>query len=610
MKNIKFLVQFRQGTKAVIATTIMGIALISASGINSVNYNSSTSSVDKYIQVFASVYTTQYGATTSTTLSVRTGAGENYSSVGDMKIGTKVVMIGKTNNFYKIIYAGNTRYISAQYVKITAKPVVAVVVALAPVVVYKTQVGVSTGEGISIRTGPGTQYSWQGGFHLGEKLNILGTSGSFYKVSYSGKTGYVSKQYVKLVAAVEPTPATISKILYGVTTASVSIRTGAHINYSVQGTFANGTRINITGVAGPFYRVNYNGKTGYISNQYVKLVAAVEPTPATINKILYGVTTASVSIRTGAHINYSVQGTFANGTKIDIIGVAGTFYRVSYSGKTGYISNQYVKLVTATVDAPVVVPPVVNPATESEISTTTSFYNYSLDLLTDIQYGLKDALTDINGMWLLAEKTQIRYYADPLNAQSTEQKYQFLKLCYTDGISASEINSVVQGKGVLNQEGTVILNSCKTSNVNPAYLISHACLETGNGSSDLANGIIVTQVNGLPVIPKVVYNLFGIGAYDASPSRLGSEYAYINGWFTVEQAIVGGANWISKYYINNATNKQNTLYKMRWNPYTTGTHQYATDIGWASKQTKNIKAIMDKFTNANLYFEIPQYELK
>ncbi|MBZ9687641.1 hypothetical protein G9F72_015015 [Clostridium estertheticum] len=34
---------------------------------------------------------------------------------------------------------------------------------------------------------------------------------------------------------------------------------------------------------------------------------------------------------------------------------------------------------------------------------------------------------------------------------------------------------------------------------------------------------------------------------------------------------------------------------------------YATDIVWADKQTKNIKAIMDNFSNSNLYFDVPKY---
>ena len=66
--------------------------------------------------------------------------------------------------------------------------------------VYKNQCGVATGNGINIRTGAGIEYSWQGGFALGTKINILGTAGSFYKVRYSGITGYVSNEYVKITA--------------------------------------------------------------------------------------------------------------------------------------------------------------------------------------------------------------------------------------------------------------------------------------------------------------------------------------------------------------------------------------------------------------------------
>ncbi|MCB2301025.1 SH3 domain-containing protein, partial [Clostridium tagluense] len=124
MKNIKILTQFKQKTKVVIATTIMGIALVSVGGINNINYNGSTNSVGKYTQVFGSVYETQQGVTTGSDLSVRSGAGTNYSILGSMKIGTKISITGKTNNFYKITYGSKTGYVSAQYVKITAKPVV------------------------------------------------------------------------------------------------------------------------------------------------------------------------------------------------------------------------------------------------------------------------------------------------------------------------------------------------------------------------------------------------------------------------------------------------------------------------------------------------------
>jgi len=142
------------------------------------------------------VYKYQYGVTTASNISIRTGAGINYSVQGSLNNGTKVNILGTAGSYYKISYSGKTGFISNENVKTTAKPVVVVT----PKTVYKNQHGIATGDGISIRTGAGTQYSWQGGFALGTKINILGTAGSFYKVSYSGITGYVSNQYVKITA--------------------------------------------------------------------------------------------------------------------------------------------------------------------------------------------------------------------------------------------------------------------------------------------------------------------------------------------------------------------------------------------------------------------------
>ncbi|MGY0204270.1 hypothetical protein ACW7EJ_12280, partial [Acinetobacter soli] len=47
-------------------------------------------------------------------------------------------------------------------------------------------------------------------------------------------------------------------------------------------------------------------------------------------------------------------------------------------------------------------------------------------------------------------------------------------------------------------------------------------------------------------------------------------------------------------YVNHPTYKQTTLYKMRFNPDRPGVHQYATDIGWALKQTRRIEHVYNK----------------
>ena len=93
---------------------------------------------------------------------------------------------------------------------------------------------------------------------------------------------------------------------------------------------------------------------------------------------------------------------------------------------------------------------------------------------------------------------------------------------------------------------------------------------------------------------------------DANPNKYGSEYAYKQGWFTPEEAIVEGVKWIGENYINNPKYKQNTLYEMRWNRNVLW-HQYSTDIRWTVNQTKRLKDILDKLPSAVLEFEIPVY---
>ncbi|ECD6517482.1 mannosyl-glycoprotein endo-beta-N-acetylglucosamidase, partial [Salmonella enterica subsp. enterica] len=132
-------------------------------------------------------------------------------------------------------------------------------------------------------------------------------------------------------------------------------------------------------------------------------------------------------------------------------------------------------------------------------------------------------------------------------------------------------------KGILAGKASAFVTAANAYGINEIYLISHALLETGNGTSTLANGV---KVNG-----KTVYNMYGIGAYDGSAISSGAQYAYNAGWFTPEAAIIGGAKFIAQGYVNAG---QDTLYKMRWNPDAaekTGnaTHQYASDIGWATK---------------------------
>lgn len=213
------------------------------------------------------------------------------------------------------------------------------------------------------------------------------------------------------------------------------------------------------------------------------------------------------------------------------------------------------------------------------------------------------------GPWKNAKQEDVRAYLDPSRfSRDSKEYFQFLVLSESAGVPVNDINTkILADKGILSGKGQAFVDAAKLYNINEIYLISHALLETGNGTSTLANGVLVNQVDGQPVEPKTVYNMYGVGAYDSCPITCGAEYAYKQGWFTPEAAIIGGAQYIASKYINNPTYKQDTLYKMRWNPDNPGIHQYATDIGWAVKQVANISRLYELLDRYTLIFDIPVY---
>ncbi len=140
--------------------------------------------------------------------------------------------------------------------------------------------------------------------------------------------------------------------------------------------------------------------------------------------------------------------------------------------------------------------------------------------------------------------------------------------------------------------------------INEVYYYSHALLETGNGTSQLAKGADVmnkvvtnsnTKYHNVLVLLHMITILYVKVLKYSKPSNLR----------TVSKAIVGGAKFIGNSYVKAG---QNTLYKMRWNPAHPGTHQYATDVDWANINAKIIKGYYDKIGEVGKYFDIPQYK--
>lgn len=109
----------------------------------------------------------------------------------------------------------------------------------------------------------------------GVSVTILDASGSYYKISYDGKEGYVSSQYVQLSSGSNAnTNNNTAATGTGVTTGNINFRTGPSTSYSkVSGCskVPKNASVEILGESNGWYQVRYNGYTGYLSADYVKV---------------------------------------------------------------------------------------------------------------------------------------------------------------------------------------------------------------------------------------------------------------------------------------------------------------------------------------------------
>ncbi|HDJ6658686.1 TPA: glucosaminidase domain-containing protein [Staphylococcus aureus] len=176
--------------------------------------------------------------------------------------------------------------------------------------------------------------------------------------------------------------------------------------------------------------------------------------------------------------------------------------------------------------------------------------------------------------------------------ESNTQCYQMLNLGKYQGISVSALNKILKGKGTLDGQGKAFAEACKKNNINEIYLIAHAFLESGYGTSNFASG------------RYGAYNYFGIGAFDNDPDYA-MKFAKNKGWTSPAKAIMGGASFVRKDYINKG---QNTLYRIRWNPKNPATHQYATAIEWCQHQASTIAKLYKQIGLKGIYFIRDKYK--
>ncbi|MCH5453907.1 SH3 domain-containing protein [Bacillus toyonensis] len=303
--------------------------------------------------------TQEVGTINATSLRVRSAANTSSSVLGNLKNGEKVTVLGKANGWAKISYQGKEGYVSLEFVKIDGnteeiKKPEQPKTSDATIKNGTQEVGTINATSLRVRSAANTSSSVLGNLKNGEKVTVLGKANGWAKISYQGKEGYVSLEFVKLEAGKqEEKPA--ENITNGtqevgtINATSLRVRSAANTSSSVLGNLKNGEKVTVLGKANGWAKINYQGKEGYVSLEFVKLEAGKqEEKPA--ENITNGtqevgtINATSLRVRSAANTSSSVLGNLKNGEKVTVLGKANGWAKINYQGKEGYVSLEFVKL--------------------------------------------------------------------------------------------------------------------------------------------------------------------------------------------------------------------------------------------------------------------------
>ncbi len=366
--------------------------------------------------------------------------------------------------------------------------------------------------------------------------------GSYYKVTYSynskGKTykksGWVSGSYVKEYYQYTKTSGT-----YYFTNKTVSLYSTPDTKKKAVGSLPSGnglysTQKVVNSIGKTWYRITYKGKNLYIYSGDV-----YKSSSKTLSKKDY-----QISQDTYVYSSYGTAYTklikIPKGTVISSVKMVGNWYEVSYKGIKGYVYNSYMPLVPTKIS--------VNSPVNPPVNTSNGMYYVVLDDLNMRQSGegssvlavipngtsVKSTGKILNDWYEVIYNGKTGYVYKSYVKEYKLTDYRFIDLRTQSTVTAKQINNYisanVKGKpSVLLNKGQAFIDAGKKYGLNALYLAAHAIHESGFGTSNISLG---------------KNNLFGYGAYDATPFVGAYRFS------TVEQCINYVAQKMKADYLN------------------------------------------------------------
>ena len=227
-----------------------------------------------------SKYLTDSNVNNTLTVRTNTGIGLNVrtapSLTGDIvtsfKNGSTVTVLSKGNGWYKVQQGDVAGYVASRFLSgnagSTTKP--------------SGKQGVVKNPGANqvllLRETASTDARVLGYYRNGTAVTILGESGSFYKVSVGGKTGYMMKKFISVVGSSSGAASTLPKAPFTAKLVNpngngiVNFRKAPGLSASIIKAYPIGTEIQVTEVGDVWCKATIDGTEGYVSRYFFQVV--------------------------------------------------------------------------------------------------------------------------------------------------------------------------------------------------------------------------------------------------------------------------------------------------------------------------------------------------
>lgn len=188
--------------------------------------------------------------------------------IGSLSSGNSVEIIGSDGDWYKIRWGGKTAWVHSDYVRTKSAA---------------TSTSATTGvvdayPALNVRAGPwGTVI---GSLTSGNSVQIIGSSGDWYRIKWGNGTAWVHSDYVRAGSPARASPAPAATVTKGTVTAEPSLNIRSAPWGGVIGSFFPGEQVNIVGKEGDWYKISWKGKTVYCHSAYISTSGSTPSSPA------------------------------------------------------------------------------------------------------------------------------------------------------------------------------------------------------------------------------------------------------------------------------------------------------------------------------------------